>query len=195
MPSSDERGAYWLTPEWREKVSRRRAMVDEWLNVGWSKTKIAETLWLHHRELVPSESLEQVVMLIGKDIAAIYSEIAEARVSKLPEVARNLHAARWKRAYEENMKVYRDTSASEQFRAASMKMAMTALEKWGLLEGVDPARIAARLSAGANASHESWEVEVGEGGLATAKQIEGKPGDDLVDTGVVIDTTAREVEN
>jgi hypothetical protein len=155
-----------------DPVVKRRIVVEVLAGYNWGPKKIAIWLWKYHRELVPSEALEQAADLVRKDIKKIFEDVDDASeaLSK-GKLAAKMYEKRLSDAVAVSWSNANNKAHSEPFRAAQMKIFLEASEKLAKMQGVDTTK-----PVDPKDRVDSWKVKVGAGGVAQAHRVEDEEG-------------------
>jgi hypothetical protein len=132
-------GSTGMEPMTYENVIAARREIEEKLaGYGWGPKKIAEHIWRLHRNLAPSETLEQFADLVRKDLNVIFGELEEAEdAQRAGRMAEKILRKRLMEQYEAAWTNARDGTLSEPYRASQAKLALELTDKLAKLDHID----------------------------------------------------------
>lgn len=156
----------------RDAVRERRSIIENLVARGWQPKRIAEHLFYDQRHLVPSDSLEAAQNLIYKDIERMFIDEGREDLAKRSVTGKKLLGKRLQMLLDKSWENYVDPAASEAFKATQGKLFFETAVKAAKLDGVDVDKL------GNSKAKETWEVQIGDGGVVAAREIGGDAVDD-----------------
>lgn len=151
----------------RDSVRKRREVIENFVARGWAPKRIAEHLFYEQRELVPSDSLEAAQNLVYKDIERMFIDESRDDLAKRSVTGKKILGKRLQMLLDKAWENYTDIASSEPFKAAQAKLFFDVAVKAAKLDGVDVDKL------GNSKAKETWEVQIGDGGVVAAREVGG----------------------